>query len=81
MPGLQCPECSRPAFYFKMWIHRGEAVRASLVVWPDGREGVVGEQIMCYWCGSKHFDPFIVHWKEKWFDTETLRVVRKPVME
>jgi DNA-directed RNA polymerase subunit RPC12/RpoP len=75
MPGIQCRECKRPAFYFTRWVHKGEKLGAELVVWPDGRSGIKGEVIRCHWCAHR-FIP--TEEQERWFDTKTLRAIGKP---
>lgn len=77
MPGIQCPECTRPAFYFTRWIHTGERLRGEDVIWPDGRAGINGELIQCYWCPFV-FESYPSERMEKWFDTKTLKVRARP---
>lgn len=64
-------DCGKIAFYFKVRVYSGEAVRSSNVINIDGTPACPGDQIICGSCGAhiNQLGPHNVYQKEQhWTD-------------
>lgn len=71
-------ECGKLAFYFKIYLKKGEIIRSDNVVHIDGTQAVSGEPIICESCGKPiHPSPYTVTIEEEnwadWFINDKVR--------